>query len=105
MVELPEPIRCFFESTNRGDDVCVISCFAADATLSDWGRTFEGWGGVAAWDKTDNTGVRSHLEALKWSLVDGRVRVTVRVTGDGFNGVGEMLFTLKGNLIARLDIQ
>jgi len=105
MIELPEPIQRFIESSNRGDASAVISCFTTDSTLRDWGRVFEGRAGIADWDKTDNTGVRSHLEALNMRAENGHYSVTVRVNGEGFNGVGEMLFTLEGDRIARLDIE
>ena len=105
MTALPHPIQSFLESTNRGDAEAVISCFAPDAILSDWGRTFHGQAGVAEWDKTDNTGVRSHIEALNATTAGDRHAVTVRVSGDGFNGTGEMFFTLAGDRIARLEIE
>ncbi len=64
MSEVLEPIRRFFDSSNRGDPAEVVACFTADAVLIDWGRRFEGHDGVASWDRTDNTGVQSHLDLV-----------------------------------------
>lgn len=105
MITLPEPIQQFFESSNRGDAAAVVACFAPDASLIDWGRNFEGHAGIAAWDRTDNTGVQSHLEAVSAAPTRGGFVVTVRVSGGGFNGNGKMNFVLEGDRIAKLDIR
>lgn len=105
MTKLPEPIEQFFESSNRGDAAAVVECFTPNATLNDWGCNFEGHSGIASWDRTDNTGVHSRLDAVSAaSSRDGYV-VTVKVSGGGFNGTGQMNFVLEGDKIAKLDIR
>src|SRR3954454_19019666 len=104
--ELPEPIRTFIDATNRGDSQAFAEAFASDAYLSDWGREFHGREGVRAWDRTDNIGVKSHFELVDVALgpEPDRYVVTLKVTGDGFNGTGPMTFDLRDGLIARLVI-
>ena len=105
MVDLPAPIRKFFERTNCGDASGVVDCFTADATLTDWGRRFERRSGVAAWDRTNNTGVQSHIEALEMKPSARGHLVTVRVTGNGFNGRGHIDFGLSGDRISEIVIE
>ncbi|RWD65465.1 MAG: hypothetical protein EOS36_07655 [Mesorhizobium sp.] len=38
----PDPIRRFVEATNAGDSEVFLDTFAADALLTDWGRSFRG---------------------------------------------------------------
>lgn len=102
--ELPAPIRCFVDHSNRGDSAAVVGCFTADAVLDDWGRRFKGHAGIAAWDRSDNTGVRAHLEVSSVVQVDGTYDVAVTVSGGGYNGSGHMHFLLRDGRIARLKI-
>ncbi len=105
MTDLPEPVRAFVEATNRGDAKGVVDSFAADATLIDWGRHFAGHAGIASWDSTDNTGVQSRMQVLGIKPSTDGVVVTIRVSGNGFNGTGHLAFTLKGDKIGHLLIQ
>jgi hypothetical protein len=105
ITNLPKPIQQYFESSNRGDPAAVVACFASNASLNDWGRKFEGHAGIASWDSTDNTGVHSHLEAVSASSVHDAYVVNVRVSGGGFNGIGQMSFVLEGDKISKLDIR
>ena len=92
------------DTTNAGDIAGFLDCFTADAFLSDWGRDFTGREGIASWNKTDNIGVKSTLRVLKIEPQGTTYRVTVAVSGGGFNGEGTMTFTLAGEHIARLII-
>lgn len=105
MSVIPQPIVAFFESSNRGDAASVITCFTPTAILDDWGRHFEGHAGIASWDRTDNTGVQAHIQAVSSKAEGDTVVVTVKVSGNGFNGTGHMHFQLRGDKIARLDIK
>ena len=104
MAKLPDSIRKFFESTNDGDTATLLGCFTAHATLNDCGRRFEGQAGVASWDSTDNIGVQSHIDVLNAITSQDSYVVTVRVSGNGFNGTGRMHFLLDDDKIAKLDI-
>ncbi len=105
MTDLPEPIRAFVEATNRGDARGVVESFAEDATLIDWDRHFAGHAGIASWDATDNTGVKSRMEVLGVQPSANGIVATIRVSGNGFNGTGHLAFTLSGSKIRHLLIQ
>jgi len=100
----PDPIRRFVEATNTGDTAAFLETFTADAFLSDWGRSFRGREEIARWNRSDNIGVRSHLDIVRITQSDGAYHVSIKVAGNGFNGEGEMTFKLDGDSIASLII-
>jgi hypothetical protein len=106
MTELPAAIRAFVDATNRGDSDGVVAAFTSDGYLNDWGREFHGADGVRSWDYTDNVGVQSHFEliAVEPGEEPDTYVVTLRVSGNGFNGTGPMTFTLRDGRIASLRI-
>jgi len=104
MAAVPAPIQRMIDTTNAGDTAGFLDCFTPDAFLSDWGRDFSGREGLTSWNKTDNIGVKSTLRVVKISPQGTTFRVTVAVSGGGFNGEGTMTFTLTGDRIARLII-
>jgi SnoaL-like domain len=104
--ELPEPIRTFVDTTNNGDSEGFVAAFTPDAYLDDWGREFHGHAGVRDWNRTDNIGVQAHFDVISASpgpTPDSYV-VTLRVSGNGYNGTGPMTFELRDGLIATLRI-
>jgi ketosteroid isomerase-like protein len=104
--ELPAAIQEFIAATNRGDSDAFVAAFTPDAYLYDWGREFHGHDGVRSWNSTDNIGVRSRFEFVRaepGAAPDAYV-VTLKVTGDGFNGTGPMSFELRDGRIASLRI-
>lgn len=104
--QLPAPIHAFIDATNRADSDAFVAAFTDDAYVNDWGREFHGHAGVRSWDRTDNIGVRSHFEVVSaeaGATADSYV-VTVKVTGDGFNGTGPMNIELRDGKIASLRI-
>ncbi|AZO28280.1 MULTISPECIES: nuclear transport factor 2 family protein [Mesorhizobium] len=100
----PDPIRRFVEATNAGDSEAFLETFTADALLTDWGRSFRGREQIARWNRTDNIGVQSHLDIVRIAPSDGACHVRIKVAGNGFNGEGDMTFTLDGDRIASLII-
>jgi hypothetical protein len=101
---IPDPIRHFLEATNAGDTEAFLDTFTSDASLSDWGRSFQGREQIAGWNQSDNIGVQSHLRIVRIAAAEGTYRVRIAVTGNGFNGEGDMTFTLDGDRIASLVI-
>lgn len=103
---LPEPIQRFIDTTNRGDSDGFVEAFTDDAYLNDWGREFHGHDGVRSWNRTDNIGKNSHFELMGHRPGEeaGSYVVTLRVTGDGYNGTGPMDFQLRDGRIASLRI-
>src|SRR3569832_2587650 len=104
MTKTPSVIQHMVDTTNAGDIAGFLDCFSTDAFLSDWGRDFSGREGIASWNKTDNIGVKSKLRLVSVTPDGGTYRVTIAVSGGGFNGDGTMTFTLAGDRIARLII-
>ncbi len=101
---LPTAIRTFIDATNAADSETFVDAFTADAVLNDWGREFHGRDGVRSWNRTDNIGVRAHFDLVS-AEIEGKVHVvTLKVSGDGYNGTGPMRFELRDGLIARLTI-
>lgn len=100
----PEPIRRFVDATNAGDTEAFLDTFTADASLTDWGRSFHGREQIARWNQSDNIGVRSNLRIVRIAEAQGSYQVRIAVKGDGFNGEGDMVFTLDGDRIASLII-
>ena len=100
----PDPICRFVEATNEGDTEAFLGTFTANASLTDWGRSFHGREQIARWNQSDNIGVKSNLRIVRISEVDGSYHVRIAVTGEGFNGEGDMVFTLDGDRIATLVI-
>jgi len=104
--ELPTAIRAFVEATNAADTDAFLAAFAPDATLDDWGRVFRGADGIAAWNRTDNIGVQAHFDVVEHApgAEDGTHVVTLRVSGNGYNGTGPMTFTVRDGRIVSLVI-
>jgi hypothetical protein len=100
----PEPIRRFVEATNAGDTEAFLGTFTADAFLSDWGRSFQGREQIARWNQSDNIGVKSNLRIVRIADTGGTYRARIAVKGNGFNGDGDMTFTLDGDRISSLVI-
>lgn len=105
-VPVPTALRAFIDATNSGDSAAFVDVFTHDAVLDDWGRVFHGHDGIAAWNSTDNIGVRSNFELVGLERTDDPARVvaTLAVTGGGYNGTGPMTFEFRGDRIARLVI-
>lgn len=48
--------------------------------------------------------MKSNLRIVRIAEADGSYHVRIAVTGEGFNGEGDMVFTLDGDRIASLVI-
>jgi SnoaL-like protein len=99
-----DPIRRFVEATNAGDTEAFLDTFTSNAFLSDWGRSFRGREQIARWNQSDNIGAQSNLRIVRSVPAGDTWRVRIAVKGNGFNGEGDMTFTLDGDRISRLEI-
>jgi hypothetical protein len=104
MTTVPEAVQRMIDATNREDDNGFVASFTDNAFLSDWGREFHGHDGVARWNKTDNIGVHARFTATASRREGADEVVTLTVTGDGYNGSGDIRFTIDGGLISRMII-
>ncbi|GIF63796.1 hypothetical protein Ais01nite_18310 [Asanoa ishikariensis] len=101
----PAAISAFIDTTNAGDTAGFVAAFTDDAYVRDGSREFTGRAGVADWDGTDNIGVGMHFDLLGWEATDVDTYVlTIRATSRRFNGTGDLVLTVRGDLIARLEI-
>ena len=103
--ELEPPIAAMLDATNRGDHDGFLAAFADDAVLEDWGRTFSGKDAIATWDRNENTGVQSRIEATSVERSGATSVVGVQVSGNGYNGGGSFVFETGGGMIRRLEIR
>jgi hypothetical protein len=104
MTLLAAPIARMVEATNAADTPAFLAAFSDDAYLEDWGRGFHGRAGAASWNETDNIGKNSHFEVLAQHDEDDTQVVTIKVTGGGYNGTGDIVFTVVGDHITRMII-
>jgi ketosteroid isomerase-like protein len=104
MPDLEPAIRQMLDATNNADNEAFLDAFAEDAVIDDWGRTFTGHAEIAGWNDRENIGVHSHIEATGVERHGEEIRVSIRVTGDGYNGGGAMTFVLSGDRIGRMVI-
>jgi hypothetical protein len=104
MAQVATAIRRMIDATNRGDTEAFIASFTDDAYLVDWGREFHGHDGVARWNETDNIGKQSQFEVRGARRNGDEHVVTLEVTGNGYNGTGDIVFALEADRIKRMII-
>lgn len=105
---LEVPIRELVEASNTEDRRRFLAAFAADAVLTDFGRTFAGQNEIGRWSDAEHIGVRNHLRVTRVARSpDGEVvTLSVLASGGGFNGPGTFTVSLGGDRtrITRLAI-
>jgi hypothetical protein len=104
-VPLPAPVQAVFDATNAGDTEAFLAAFAADGVVDDWGREFSGHDSIRGWSDRENIGVQAHFDVLDAVPHDGDVVVTVKVSGNGFNGPSHLTFHVDGDHVARMTIR
>jgi hypothetical protein len=104
MPDLERPIRTMIDATNRGDSETFLSAFADDAVLVDWGRTFSGKSEIARWNDDENIGTQNQIRVTGVERSGKSVKVSVDVSGSGYNGSGSMIFEVDGEAITKLVI-
>jgi ketosteroid isomerase-like protein len=96
--DVPPAIQAFVDTTDAEDPDAFVQAFADDALLVDWSRAFHGHEGAASWDQSDNIGKHTRFELLGVEATDepGRYLVTLKATGEGFNGTSAVTFRVVG---------
>jgi SnoaL-like protein len=102
--ELEPPIGTMIDATNQGDTETLLSVFADDAILTDWGRTFSGKAEIARWNSDENIGTKNKIRVTAVERAGKEVKVSVVVSGSGYNGSGVLSFQVEGHFIQRLVI-
>ena len=105
-MRLPKPIALYFtaeDSNNPGD---LAACFAADATVLDEGRTFEGLAAIKEWKAETKKKYNHTIEPLEAEERDGKTVVKSKVSGNfpGSPVTLEFSFGLNGDKVASLEI-
>jgi hypothetical protein len=102
---LPAPVQAVFDATNAGDTDAFLAAFAADGVVDDWGREFHGHEAIKGWSDNENIGVQAHFDVVDATPHDGDLVVTVKVSGNGFNGPSHLAFRVAGDHVARMTIR
>ena len=104
-LNLPGPISAYFAADGQ-EPHAVSRCFAADAVVTDEGRTITGREAIQQWKASNSAAYHYTSQPLAVEQAGGMHVVTSRVTGD-FRGSPIDLryrFRLAGGLIASLEI-
>ena len=80
-IHLPGPIEVYFEADTAGDAEALATCFAADATIRDEGRTHEGLAAIKASRIETRRKYEYTVEPLEAAQWDGQTVVTASVSG------------------------
>lgn len=106
MIELPQPVREFFDATNDGDLARFTASFAADGVVDDWGREFRGHDAIAQWSRAESIGVQQTFAVTDAHRDGDDVVVIAEVGGGGFNGASTFTFRLTpdGGSVERMVI-
>jgi uncharacterized protein (TIGR02246 family) len=107
---LDAPIARYFATADGSDPETFASAFAADATVTDEGRTHRGRDQITAWRNAAKAKYRITVTPNAVTQRDGKTIVTALVAGD-FPKAGlpdplflEYRFSLEGAEIASLSI-
>ncbi|HWC01844.1 MAG TPA: nuclear transport factor 2 family protein [Methylomirabilota bacterium] len=105
-IHLPRPIDIYFVLDRARDTEALATCFAADATVRDEGRTHEGLAAIKAWKIEARRKYEYTVEPLEAAQRDGKTVVTARVAGNfpGSPVTLAFIFALERDKIASLEI-
>ncbi|HEY4200232.1 MAG TPA: nuclear transport factor 2 family protein [Devosiaceae bacterium] len=106
MLTLPPAISGYFAGAQNNARKGFEACFTPDAIVHDEGKTYHGIEAIKAWHiaATDPNSVTTR--AISMRQENGKIVVPAEVSGT-FKGspiVLDFVFTLKGDLIAELEI-
>lgn len=105
-MEMPVPIRTYFDADARGDAEALVAAFAAEACVHDEGEVHRGREAIGRWWRAAKAKYRHTAEPLDLREAAGRTVVRARVRGD-FPGSPATLtfsFGLAGDRIVDLAI-
>lgn len=105
-MNLPSPIRAYFDADSRGDGEALIQVFAPDAVVDDEGRSHAGREAIGAWWRAAKAKYRHVIEPLGMVEKGDVAEIRAQVTGQ-FPGSPVTLtfaFRLKDGQIAGLEI-
>ncbi len=106
-MQLPAPIRTYFEAHPPQDAQALAAAFAPDAVVHDEHRTHRGPEEILAWWQAAKAQYRHKAEPLDLTQAAGKTVVRARVSGDFPGSPATLTFTfgLAGDRITDLEIR
>ena len=103
---LPAAAQRFIDSTNAENRAGMLSAFAPNGVVDDFGRIFTGHAEIGGWSDRENIGTHNRITVQQVTASGDTTLADITVTGDGYNGGGTFAFTftpdeLIGNLTIR----
>jgi ketosteroid isomerase-like protein len=105
-IQIPQIIETYFRASNADDINALVSCFSGDAVVIDEYETHRGAAAIKAWSVNVRKKYQFKAEVLRVAHKPDAVVVTANLSGT-FPGSPvdlDFKFTLKGDLIASLEI-
>jgi SnoaL-like domain len=105
-IHLPPAIALYVDAENSGDVDSLPSCFAADATVRDEGRTYRGLSAIREWQAQAKRKYNHTVTPLEVARREGATIMKARLDGE-FPGSPVTLrfrFVLEGGKIVSLEI-
>ena len=105
-IQIPQIIETYFRASNADDINALVSCFSGDAAVTDENETHRGAAAIKAWSVNVRKKYQFKAEVLRVAHKPDAVVVTANLSGT-FPGSPvdlDFKFTLKGDLIASLEI-
>ncbi len=105
-MQLPPPIKSYFEADQSIDAAAPIASFADDARVKDEGEILIGHARIEAWWRAAKAKYKARSEPREFSQAGNLATVRAEVSGD-FPGSPAMLtfwFKLAGDKITTLEI-
>lgn len=105
-MQLPQPIRAYFEADGNNSCEAVVACFAPGAAVHDEGRVHSGHHAIGSWWEYAKARYRHVAEPLEVEQGERGTRVLAKVTGTFPGSPAELtyMFRLDGDKIAALEI-
>lgn len=101
---LPSPLDRFVVAVNAGDTPGFLACFAPDAVVDDWGRSFSGHAGVKGWSDHELIGAKGVLTVRSVAEKDGRILLKGHWASTVFTGDSTFDFRIVDGLIRDMRI-
>jgi len=105
-MDLPSPIKAYFDADQRNDGEALIRAFAPDAVVRDEGQSYAGRQAIAAWWCAAKAKYRHAIDAPEIVERGDVTKVRARVTGQfpGSPATLTFAFKLEDGGIAALEI-
>lgn len=105
-MQLPDPIRQYFEAEERKDAAALAASFVADAVVQDEGQDHVGREEIRLWWQAAQAKYAHRAEPVEMESAADRVRVRAMVSGNFAGSPAKLTFDfiLAADGIARLKI-